>query len=357
MTSPKLEGESFFQLDVVFFNQQLTHVIEPIIPQFERLLRSDILFNFLFITTGIIESASFLFFMPFLMNSSLMAIGLALFFLTLFSYYILRIYFRTKRPEQIHHHVNRFTGACKVLLSYQQGVPEHHLALANAYLKLAKSLEGMENNLYPVPRWLSFLAKPLEKISFWWHWEDVHTIRETLLERSVQEHIELVKCEPTGMEAHTALANAYVMLSSLYVDDEKTDDNFENDPWMLPKFRTPLMEIKFRQTAERAIEEFKIIGDYAPHDPWVHSQLAYSYRDLKMPKQEIKEYEMLLQLIPDDKDVMYKLGVLYFQQGREADGLQMYEKIKRTHPKKAESLIKYYGANLRGSLQKNYAFA
>ena len=347
MTSSRLEGESFFQLDVVFFNQQINHVIEPLIPQFDRLLRSDILFNFLFLTIGIIELVSFLFFLPFLMQSSLMAIGLALFFLTLFSYYILRVYFRNKRPEQMHYLVNRFITACQVLLNYQQGVPEHHLALANACFKLAKCLEGKETRLYPVPRWLGFLNKPLEQISSWWHWEDVHTIREILLQKSIQEHIELVKCEPTGMEAHTALANAYVMLSGLYVNEEKIEEHPENDHWIPPKFRTPLMEKKFRQTAERAVEEFKIIGDYAPNDPWVHSQLAYSYRDLKMPQQEIKEYEMLLRLIPDDKDTLYKLGVLYFQQGREADGLQIYEKIKRTHIKKAEGLIRHYGANMR----------
>lgn len=347
MTNPRLEGESFFQLDVVFFNQQLSHVIGPIIPQIARLFRSDVLFNFLFLAIGIIELVAFLFFLPFLMESSITAFGLALFFLTLFSYYILRVYFRSKRPEEIYFLVGRFTAACQVLLNYQKGVPEHHLAIANACLKLAKSLEGLENSLYPMPPWLSFLTKPVEKISSWWHWEDVHIIREVLLEKSVQEHIELVKCEPTGMEAHTALANAYVMLSALYVDDEKMEENVENDLSIFPKFRTPLMEKKFRQTAERAIEELKIIGDYAPYDPWVHSQLAYSYRDLKMPKQEIKEYETILKLVPDDKEALYKLGVLYFQQGREADGLQVYEKMKRTHPKKAENLIRYYGANQR----------
>lgn len=349
MASPKLDGESFFQLDVVFFNQQLSHIIEPIIPQFDRLLRADIWFNFLFFAIGLIELVSFLFFFPFLMQSSLMAVGLALCFLTLFSYYILRVYFRAKRPERMHYLVERFTSACQVLLNYQKGVPEHHLALANACLKLAKALEGKESRLYPVPSWLYFLAKPLETISSWWHWQDVNAIREIIFQTSVQEHIELVKCEPTGMEAHTALANAYVMLSSLYVCGDKNEDCDETDQWEPLSFRTQLMEQKFRQTAERAIEEFKIIRDYAPNDPWVHSQLAYSYRDLKMPEQEIKEYEMLLRLVPDDRETMYKLGVLYFRQGRDAEGLQVYEKIKCNHIKKAESLIHHYGAYTKGT--------
>lgn len=342
MTSSRLEGESFFQLDVVFFNQQLNLVIEPILPQFDRLLRSDVLFNFLFLTIGIVELVTLLFFFTFLMQSSLMAIGLAFLFLTLFSYYVLRIYFKTKRPEQMHYLTHRFVNACQVLLNYQAGVPEHHLALANASLKMAKSLEGRENLLYPMPKFLFFLAKPLEIFSAWWHAEDVHTIREILLQISIKEHIELVKCEPTSMEAHIALANAYVMLSSLYAENH--NDFSDPDQGNSPNFKTPARELKFRQTAERAVEEFKIIEHYAPNDPWVHSQLAYSYRDLKMPEEEIKELEAILRLIPEDKDTIYKLGILYFQLGKDSSGLQMYEKLKRTHLKKAETLINHYGA-------------
>lgn len=343
MTVSRPEGESFFQLDVVFFNQQIDHVIGPIIPQFDRLLRSKILFNFLFLTIGCIEIISLFFFFPLLVQSSLMAIGLAVCFLTLFSYYILRVYFQAKRPEQMDYLIHRYVSACQVLLNYQIGVPEHHLALANACIKLAKMLEGKEKRLYPVPGWLHFFSSLSEKLSVWWHWEGVHELREKLLRRSIYEHIELVKCEPTSMEAHTALANAYVMLSGIYVNGGKLEDYSEDDYWTPPNFSTKAMENKFRQTAERAIEEFKIIGDYAPHDPWVHMQLAYSYHDLKMPLKEIKEYETLLRLVPEDKDILYKLGVLYFQQGRDAEGLQVYEKIKRTNVKKAEGLIAHFG--------------
>jgi tetratricopeptide (TPR) repeat protein len=76
----------------------------------------------------------------------------------------------------------------------------------------------------------------------------------------------------------------------------------------------------------------------------VHAQLAYSYHDLKMPQEEIKEYETLLTLIPGDHEIIFKLGMLYFQQGLNAQGLRMYDQLKRTHFKKAEDLIKFYGA-------------
>jgi tetratricopeptide (TPR) repeat protein len=103
------------------------------------------------------------------------------------------------------------------------------------------------------------------------------------------------------------------------------------------------LEKKFRQASERAIEEFKIISDYAPNDPWVHLQLAYSYRDLNMPLEEIQAYETILRINPTDKEALFKLGTLYFQQGMNAKGLQVYEELKRANFSKVENLIKYYG--------------
>ena len=141
---------------------------------------------------------------------------------------------------------------------------------------------------------------------------------------------------------HAALANAYVMLSSLYTDPRKSESHDE-ERWVSPDRSSLQMQKQFRTTAERAIEEFKILSDYAPDDPWVHLQLAYSYRDLQMPEEEIREYEVVLKLRPDDKETLFKLGMLYFQQGKNANGLRVYELLKRTNYDKAESLIKFYG--------------
>ena len=132
-------------------------------------------------------------------------------------------------------------------------------------------------------------------------------------------------------------------LSSLYADPRKYQD-YEEERYIPEGRCSEEMEAKFRATAERAIEEFKILNDYAPEDPWVHVQLAYSYHDLQMPEEEIKEYETVLQLRPNDKDTLFKLGMLYFQQGANAKGLRIYEMLKRTNYKKAESLIKFYGS-------------
>lgn len=343
MTTSRVEGEGFFQLNNHFYNEQINKIIEPLLPQFCRLMKSYVSFNMFFLTIGFIEFILLVIFFTFLAQSSILAISLAFVFLTFFSYFILRLYFQTKKPEQFKDLKDRYIKACKSLLHYQEGVPEHHVALAKACCKLADSLHGKEYSLYKPPEWLDILTPTLERFSCWWHWQDVHHMKEVLLLASVHEHIKLIKCEPTNLEVHAALANAYVMLSGLYVDPRKID-GVDEERWIPSDKFTGALDQKFRSTAERAIEEFKILKEYAPNDPWVHAQLAYSYHDLQMPEEEIREYEAILKLNPDDRETLFKLGVLYFQQGHNAQGLRIYEDLKKSNFKKAEQLIKYYGA-------------
>ena len=63
-----------------------------------------------------------------------------------------------------------------------------------------------------------------------------------------------------------------------------------------------------------------------------------------LSEKEIKEVELLLKLRPQDKEILYRLGSLYFSQGLNAKGLQIYEELKRTNYKKAEDLISSYGS-------------
>jgi hypothetical protein len=53
--------------------------------------------------------------------------------------------------------------------------------------------------------------------------------------------------------------------------------------------------------------------------------------------------ETLLTLRPQDKEILYQLGILYFNQGMNAKGLQTYEELKKANFKKAEDLISSYG--------------
>lgn len=314
--------------------------IDQFLPQFDKILRTYVMFNLGYLALGVTEVVLLALFFTFLVHSSLLAISLALLFLTCFSYFIIKGYLQTLKQEQFKTLRDRFVASCEELLGFNENVPEHYLAIASACSRFATELSGNEYKYYRLPRWLEKISPSIENWSCWWHWQDVFQMREILLQMCVSKHLKMVKLEPTSLEVHGALANAYVMLSSLYVDPRKGENN---DRWVPPNKYTQSFEEKYRTAAEKAIEEFKILKAYAPDDPWVHEQLAYSYHDLGMPAEEIREYEKVLALKPNDKETLYKLGVLYFGQGLNAKGLRIYEVLQRSHYVKAEQLIEYYG--------------
>lgn len=341
MTS-RVEGENYFKIETHYYHEQINTVVHPLQNRFEKILRSYVHFHLFFFILALSESVFLITFFSYLVKSYLFAMGLSMIFITFFAYFILKIYFQAKKSELFKEIKKHYISTCKTILNYQDGIPEHHIALANASCRFADSLHCREYAIHRFPKWMKKISPWLEKYSCWWHWEDVQRMKEMFLLTVVEENIKLVKADPVSLEAHASLANAYVMLSGLYVDPRKIE-GYDEDRWIPEeKFAEDFAE-KFRVTAKRAIEEFKIMSDYAPHDIWVHAQLAYSYHDLQMPEEEIKEYETILELHPEDQEILFKLGVLYFQQGFNANGLRVYEKLKRMHYKKAENLISYYG--------------
>lgn len=342
MTTSRSKEENHLQFDAVFFHDQVHRVFDTILPLFNRMIKKHVLFHFLFLFIGLAEFSLFVFFLTFLIKSSFLAFSLAILFFTLFSYLILRLYLRTKKIEQLEKIKEQFLESCKNLIDFHSETPEHRLALANACTKFAITLEGKEYGYYRPPKWLDFLRPSMGKYSCWLHWFDVHQMREMMLGASIEEHLRLIKFEPTDLGVHAALANAYVMLSGLYINPDRVE-GYDDGRWIPSEKLHKMLEKKFRLSAERAIEEFKILSDYSPDDPWVHLQLAYSYHDLGMPREEIRQYETILRLCPDDEETLFKLGILYFQQGENAKGLQIYGELKDSENKKAQQLIEHYG--------------
>lgn len=329
--------------DALMNHEHVNRIFDSIFADFDSLMKRHAMFHLFFVSVCTLEVVILASLFVTLAQSLVLALSLSIVFFTFFAYFTLRIYFQTKKPEQFQEIKNRYLAACKDLLHYQEGVEDHYKSLANACCKFANKLHAKEYNYYVPPSWLSFLAPLMERLSCRWHWKDIYFMKEQMLKEAVNQHVKLVKCQPTNLDSHASLANAYVMLSGLYIDPRKFE-GYDEDRWIPKDKYTSKFDDRFRFTAERAIEEFKILCEYAPDDPWVHSQLAYSYHDLQMPLEEIKEYEIIYKLAPTDKDNLYKLGMLYFQQGMNAKGLRIYEELKKMHYFKAESLIKYYGS-------------
>lgn len=336
------EGAIPFEKD--FYKEHIPKLCEPAIAELKSISQAYMAFHIAFIALGVVEVFLFLLLFASLAKSALLAYSLALIFLTSFAYLILRLYFQSRKPEQLLEIRNRYSEGCKNTLRFQEGIPEHHMLLANATCRFAASLQELEYSFYTLSsRKFDYLGPLLEKFSCFWHWRDVHKMQELLLFDAIEEFLKLIKCEPTNLEVHAMLANCYVLLSTLYIDPRTLED-FDEEKWIPPGRCTEEMNEKFLSAAKRAIEEFNILKEYAPNDPWVHEQLAYSYRDLQMPEEEITEYEIIVNLKEGDLDAIYNLGVLYFQQGHNAKGLRVYEKLKTANYQRAEDLISFYGA-------------
>jgi tetratricopeptide (TPR) repeat protein len=104
-----------------------------------------------------------------------------------------------------------------------------------------------------------------------------------------------------------------------------------------------LLKKKYDSCVISTLEEFKILNDYAPNDPWIHLQLAQSYKKLNLKKEQIKEYEIIYKLCPNDNNILFKLGTLYFETKRNSKGLRIYEELKMRSYKDADQLLFCYG--------------
>ncbi len=322
------------------------HLIELLsassLKSFKKVIRFYGYFHLFFLSLLFGELIAFSFLLMNRPNSTILAFFLTGFVLSGFSYLILHFYLQAKKPEQFIALRDRFLSKCQETLAKDLNDSEYHLSLAHASYHLSLLLDDQELYFYPLSKTFESFSNSMKKLSYLLHWRDAHIMKEILLLASIHRHIILIKKRPTDLEAHASLANAYVALSRLYISK-----NIREYRFAIRNSELQLMDEKFKVAAQRAIEEFKIMDNYAPDDPWVHAQLALCYHDLEMIDLEIKEYETILVLHPNDKEIMYRLGILYFQQGQNAKGLQVYEKLQYLNYRKASDLIEYYDAHLR----------
>lgn len=307
----------------------------------QYLLRHSVYFCVAIVLMAI-ELVVFLYFFLFSGKTLVPAFCLACFFLTLFIFLVIRLYFLSGKLDDFEEMVSQYLQEVVPLMQGKHSAIEELSHQAAAATKLSINLQNQEYTL--VFSLIKFLPRQdfLRKMSCFCFWKDYFAFRECLLQKAIEANVKVVQMIPTDLGAHVSLADAYVALSGLYADPRKYPE-FDANYWVPPGRYGEDIQEKFFASARRAIEEFKILNEYAPGNAWVHAQLAYSYHDLQMPLEEIQEYEAVLKLKPNDVEIMSKLGILYFQQGMNAQGLRIYEELKKRDYKKSQRLIKFYG--------------
>jgi tetratricopeptide (TPR) repeat protein len=281
---------------------------------------------------------------------SVFAIVLGSIFLTLFTYFVLIFYFQTKKPEQLKSLQERFLFSCRQSIAIPEKTAEHHLTIAQAALKLSYHLYELELRYFTLPQFLNFFGPIVEKISFLLFHEDTFKMKEELILAAIEEHLKQIRVTPTDLEIHASLASSYIHLAKLY-REVKEEPNYAR----FSKKTGALLLKKFSIASERAIEELKILQDFAPNDPWVHAQLAQCYQALDKKEEEASEYEKILELSPQDNAILFRLGVLYFELGRNAKALEIYDKLRISPYKNAQELLSHYGVvRDRAILEENW---
>lgn len=281
--------------------ENLSETYRSALAQFRKVTRSYVIFNLSFLFLFAAE----LILSPFLFNQPIFALELGALFLTVFCYCVLLFYFQTRKPDQLVELKNRFIDSCRAALPDRLSVAEA-LATLSTYLNHFSSSSRFSSYCYS---------------------EDVFKMKVLLTRASIDEHLMQIHETPTDLAVHASLANTYAALSKIYRAVSKGS-----------------FETKARNAAQLALEEYRILSHFAPNDPWAHEQLAAGYRDLDMLEEEVHEVETLLKLKPLDKEVLYRLGSLYFKQGLNAKGLQIYKELKKLNFQKAGDLLSSYGS-------------
>lgn len=332
------------------YSDVILHQCGKAISQFKSVIRSYLLFHFAFAIFFLLQFFVFSYLLTHAPSSLSLAISLAVFLLSIFSYVILIQYFQGKKLGQFSEIQKQFFSHLKRKMPENTSLLDYHLNIANAAFQLTTYLHQKETYILSLPPF-RFSEKLMIKIGFLFNWRDMQRMQEMLMNVAIKEHVRLIKMEPTNLAVHTSLANAFIALSKVYRIPQ--EDLFSESYLMNKIFSNDLMRKRFSLATNRAIEELKVLDDLAPNDPWIHAQLATCYHHLEMVNEEIREYETLLQLRPNDKAILFRLGVLYFEVGKMANGLRIYEKLSTLDAKEAEELISHYD----GFMEKEFHYS
>ena len=321
-------------------------LVDQTLKEFQLLTRRYALFHAAFLSAFVLELLTLLIFMPFLAKTLALAIVVALTFLTVFTYFVLRFYFQTRKPEQFVTLRNKFLITS--LEPMLKGAGERwSIQRLHPIYELLQKLQGQESQYYSLPSFLQTLSPLVEKFSVWCHWEDVQWMKETLHLHTLRKIFDWVKLYPTDLELHRTLAASYIALYQIYQMPALSTAFYS---FIERQYESPQMKERFEKSARSAVEELKVVLSYAANDPWALGQIARVYHDLGFKQEERKTYEALLSLKPQDGEIHYRLGKLYFELGHMAQGLHLYQELQGRKDPKAQDLIEHYDAYYNAEL-------
>src|ERR1700722_7962807 len=87
--------------DKHYYHSEISALWPSALRKLNRIIYSYVIFNLVFFLVACIEIFLVLSFFAFLSQSTVLAFSLAVFFMTIFSYFVLRLYLQAKKPDQL----------------------------------------------------------------------------------------------------------------------------------------------------------------------------------------------------------------------------------------------------------------
>ena len=323
-------------------SQPLFAVSHAILSSFKQATRQYALFHIGFCALAFLELLAFVLFFSFFTQTTLFAFSLAGLFLTGFTYFVWLFYLQAKKPQEFSDLLAQFVIRAQSLQTHEV----HSSAfLIHALYHLYSSLSKQEYTYYGIALSQPTLSPLLQKFSAWVHWKDLHKMKELILRRMVQEHLALIREYPTDTATHLSLGETYLLLAELYTDPH---DLAQADalPWVSPEYQSTPFVAKKDRALTKALEEYKILEFYSKTNIAIYKQLARIYYDLQKPDKAILAYETIITTHPDNEEALFDLGSLYFETGRYAQGLEVYNRLISLHNPRAQELLSFYDDSL-----------
>ncbi len=278
----------------------------------------------------------------FTMNSFSMytSASIALLFLSIASYSLIAFYQKNRKLDAIDKICKEFRHHCSLHLSKNiEANDKLHLAIAECTRDLAEALHTQEL-FYLTIHPFKFSKKHIISHFLYFHYNDIVYFQEKLLEVSLDQHAYILEDCACNLDFHSSLSKTYATLATCY---KKPDGKHLEKAFTYSTFSK---KNEFSAALEKyytlAIEELKIISEICDDEYWVHSDLASLYSFFGDCEKEMEQYEILMSKISDDKEILYKLGILYFKHHKSSKGLKIYTQLRKLDALYAKNLLAHY---------------
>ncbi|MCH9811175.1 hypothetical protein K0U07_00255, partial [bacterium] len=212
-------------------------------------------------------------------------------------------------------------------------------AIAECMRELSDSLLTQELFYLKIPPF-TFANENILSFILYFHYGDVLYLQEKVLEFSLKEHSFILADAACDGEFHSSLSKTYATLSAAY--KKPTGKHLEKAFTFSTFFKRGEIEAEQEKYYTLAVEELQIVKELSGNETWAVVELATLYRQFDKTEEEMSEYELLIEKVADDKEILYRLGYLYFLHHKTASGLKIYNLLRKLDALYAKNLLSHY---------------